>query len=175
MPLYCLLCFMHHSVGSLSRTLVTTELESLLGLKNRNSRWLCWTSTGRKNGVMRRTHSPGTTFHFTSEKMRSPRFSKSETYQVPGTRYYYVRASRGHSGPIFTANAITALTPPHYHHLAPPPPRPPPQPRYAMSVSYDRRLRQSTAVRGTWYAIIVRAVPRGTAHRGSSRQAREGK
>ena len=32
--------------------IVTTELVSLLGLKNRRGHWLCWMSTGRNNGVM---------------------------------------------------------------------------------------------------------------------------
>ena len=29
---------------------VTTELVSLLGLKNQHGHWLCWMPTGRKNG-----------------------------------------------------------------------------------------------------------------------------
>ena len=38
---------------------VTTERVSLLliGLKNRHGHWLCWMSTGRKNGLMWRTHT----------------------------------------------------------------------------------------------------------------------
>ena len=35
---------------------VTTELASLLRLRNRHGPWLCWMSTGRKNGLMGRTH-----------------------------------------------------------------------------------------------------------------------
>ena len=44
-------------VVSLWRSFVTTELGSLLGLKNRHGHRLCWMSMGKKNGLMRRTHS----------------------------------------------------------------------------------------------------------------------
>ena len=37
---------------SLWRSFVTTELASLLGLKNRYGHWLCWMSTGKKNGLV---------------------------------------------------------------------------------------------------------------------------
>ena len=48
---YC----MHGNVVSLWRTFLTTELVTLLGLKNRHGHWLCWMSTRRKKGL-KNTH-----------------------------------------------------------------------------------------------------------------------
>ena len=39
------------------RSFVNTKLVYLLGLKNRHGHWLWWMSTGRKNGLMWRTHT----------------------------------------------------------------------------------------------------------------------
>ena len=45
------------NVVSRWRSFVTTQLVSLLGLKNRHGHWLCWMSTGRKDGLMWRTYT----------------------------------------------------------------------------------------------------------------------
>ena len=72
----------------------TTELVSLLGLKNRHGHghWLCWMSTGRKSALMLRTHThPGihTVPHYPS---CLPKYAwyyncvrvRHTWYQVPG-------------------------------------------------------------------------------------------
>ena len=54
---YCCADCIRGNVVSLWRSFVTTERVSLLGLKNRQGHWLCRMSTGRKNGLRRRTHT----------------------------------------------------------------------------------------------------------------------
>ena len=64
MALHCpLQCLLHTWQRNISVTqLSTTELVSLLGLKNRHGHWLGWMSTGRKNGLMWRTHTDVATY-----------------------------------------------------------------------------------------------------------------
>ena len=50
-------CLVRGYVVSLRRSFVTTEVVYRLGLKNRHGHCLCWMSTGRKNGLMCRTHT----------------------------------------------------------------------------------------------------------------------
>ena len=99
MSLRCLLCLLHNNVASLWRTFVPTELVTLylLGLKNRHGQGLCWMSTGRSNGLMRRTHThtrhTSMHFFFTPFPLVVPLKQEEQERQTtngeifPGTRY----------------------------------------------------------------------------------------
>ena len=58
MPLQCLLYSLHYNVpGSISVSWFCDHSLYLSRKKNRHGHWVCWMSTGWKNGLMWRTHT----------------------------------------------------------------------------------------------------------------------
>ena len=88
------------NVGSLWRSFVTTYLVSLLliELKNRRGHRLCWLPTGRKNGLMLRTHARMSASH---------NYSSSTGVQLPRMNVAYPPST---CQPLFAIRICLALS-----------------------------------------------------------------